>query len=769
MTDQPKDTPSSTPPPMGDDAATATRRDVLGAFGLAGAGMLAGGVIGHVVAGGLPERSGPATSVALKKPYVPGAEHFGSREEKWVATSCAQCTAGCGIRVRVVEGRAVRIDGNPANPINRGGIGPRGLAGLQALYDADRIPGPLVREGGNLVPIPWDRAIAMLVDKLGAARKEAPESLLVMSGRERGVVHDLWARFCQAFGTPNFVDGRPSRSSILAQATMATLGVFEVPTFDWSHAKSVLSLGAGLLEDSCQLVYLARSAADTRRGKFGERTRIVHAGPMFDLSANAADQWLRIHTGSSAPLALGIAHVLLRDKLADHSVETAPGFAAFAQMVSNGFSPAAVSEMTGLEPETIEELAHDLAERRPSFVYADERTFAFSNGWETALAVLSLNALLGAIGTLVHIQPQPPYAEWPATEVDEAARNAATKPRLDGAGTSAFELARAVHETLPDAITANPPHVLLLDYANPAYARKQPERWKQALAKVPFIVSFSPFRDESVETLAHLVLPDHTYLERWDDAAAAPSVGGAVAGIRRPVVAALFDTRSTGDVLVQVARALGGSIAKSFPWEDTRVALEARLRGLFEARRGSIIEAHERAFYDRMYAEGFWVDTDVPAVSLRPFVFRAEFTEAKWDGAEAEFPLKLIAYRPVGYAEGSGANLPWLRQLRVRPNSFRTTETVASIHPATVEGLENGDRLRVESPFGAIEVLARLDARMAKDTIAIPMGGGHEAFGRWAKGRGANVMRLLAPGPAAHTGANSLSTTRVRVKREVQS
>ena len=129
----------------------------------------------------------------------------------------------------------------------------------------------------------------------------------------------------------------------------------------------------------------------------------------------------------------------------------------------------------------------------------------------------------------------------------------------------------------------------------------------------------------------------------------------------------------------------------------------------------------------------------------------------------------LLAYRPLGYAEGSGANLPWLRQLRMRPNGFRTTETVASIHPSAVPGVESGDKLRVESPFGSIEVLVRLDPRMAPDTIAIPMGGGHEAYGRWAKGKGANVMKLLPSGPAPHTGSNVTNTTRVRVKREVTS
>src|SRR3990170_7102933 len=71
---------------------------------------------------------------ALAKPSVPGAERWSRGEEKWVASSCGMCPAGCGIRVRVMEGRAVKIEGNPEHPLNRGGLGPKGSAGLQMLY-----------------------------------------------------------------------------------------------------------------------------------------------------------------------------------------------------------------------------------------------------------------------------------------------------------------------------------------------------------------------------------------------------------------------------------------------------------------------------------------------------------------------------------------------------------------------------------------------------------------------------------------------------------
>ena len=123
----------SEPPPPPREAAPAeadvSRRDALTALGLAGAAVIAGGVVGHKMSHPTATQAVPLTSLAFAKPYVRGAEHFGRHEERWISTSCGQCTAGCGVRVRVVEGRAVRIEGNDKNPLNRGGIGPRPDAG----------------------------------------------------------------------------------------------------------------------------------------------------------------------------------------------------------------------------------------------------------------------------------------------------------------------------------------------------------------------------------------------------------------------------------------------------------------------------------------------------------------------------------------------------------------------------------------------------------------------------------------------------------------
>ena len=756
------------------------------------------------------EHHNAAFNLALDKPPVPGMDRFSTHEERWVNTSCAQCPAGCGIRVRVVEGRAVRIEGNPTNPLNRGGIGPRGLAGLQALYDADRITGPMVRTGGQLAAAPWEQAIKQVVDKLSDLRtKKQAHRVVVMSGRERGMVHELWHRFCDAYGTPNFVES--GRSTVMSQAMKDALGTYTIPAFDWGGAGFVLSMEAGLLEDSCQSVYFTRVAAELRRGRGGGRARIVHLGATFDLSAYNADEWIQIVPGTSGAVALGIAHLLVKTGRFDRNFvhDHATGFDECATALEN-YTPAKVAAITGLTEATIERLANEVADARAAFAIVDERSTSFSNGVGTAHAALTLNALVGAIGRAeggMTIEPTPPFADWPAVKRDEVALAGLAQPRVDGAGTAAFPLSRGVHEALPDALLGpNPPEVLILFHANPAWARAQPKRWREALAKVPLIISFSPFRDETVDEFAHVVLPDHSYLERWEDAGAAPGTGKPVAGIRRPVVEPMYDTRASSDVLLAIARGIGGAVADSLPWPTFTKAMEARLIGLFDSHRGAtdgknaaqraadnakgigsgqpvvadkpvpaVLDAGAavsrgassrgaRELLDQIYTDGFWADLDAPAEPVA-FRFNATWQPPQWDGDPASFPLALVVYRPLGFSEGSGANQPWLRHLRTLPGQ-RPFAAPVSMNPADAPGFHEDDEIEVTSPYGAVSVRVRLDHRVKPGTLMMPLGGGHTAMGRWAKGVGVNPMQLVKSGPAAGSGANAICTTRVRVARK---
>jgi anaerobic selenocysteine-containing dehydrogenase len=372
-----------------------------------------------------------------------------------------------------------------------------------------------------------------------------------------------------------------------------------------------------------------------------------------------------------------------------------------------------------------------------------------------------------------------------------------------------------VLDALPEAILSGHPYAidsLLLYYANPLYSRPDPDRWRKALANVPFIVSFSPFMDETVSELADLVLPDHSYLERWEDAAPAPSIGIAAFGVRQPVVEPLYSTRSTGDVLIQLAKAIGAPLDEAFPFEDFKDAMKKRVVGIFSAKRGSIVEEKGSEFLKRLYATGYWNDDAYPfesfADTLRTPSKKLEFfsqamwkslsdaarTAGKpagewlaahglpadldracmpghdavsWQGDPAAHPLELILHKPNSYPVGGGANQPWLMELTPWTGR-RTYTTEADLHPDTAHaaGIADGDRVEVASSVGTIEVVARTTKAVLPGIVRIPQGGGHTAFGRFARGWGANVMRIVAADPERSlSGVPPLCGTRVAIRK----
>ncbi len=746
-----------------------SRRDAMRAMGVASAASAAA-VVGCKRGYHSPDEE--PTSRALAKPYVPGAEAYGTYEERWFPSACGQCPAACGVRVRVVQGRAVRVEGDRNNPLNRGGIGPRGLSSLQGLYDADRITGPLRRHGDKLVPISWDEALEELAAELWKLRTRGrADGLLVWCGHERGLMRGLLARFARVFGTPNFVDGRAGRTGVLAQAMRVLSGVEEVPVFDWEHARMILSLEAGLLEDSCQSVYFTRVAAELRRGE-GRRARFVHAGPIFDLCAYNADEWLRVRPGTSGALALGLCNALMKrfpseTALPADLAANVGGPAGFMNLVAR-FTPKYVETVVGVSPKALHGLADELWHRRPSFVVVDERSLSYSNGFDTAMAAMALNAMLGAFWEPVggvRAAPVAPFRPWPPPKLDSDAKAGLARPRLDHADK--FPHAGSVHETIPESLEAlgdARPEIALLYHANPAFARQQPARWRRALEKIPLIVSFSPFRDETVESLADLVLPDHTFLERWDITTPAPALDRALIGLRLPTVAALHDTRSTGDVVVELARRIGGPIADAFKWESYRDAVEFRLKGICDVNRGNLTAKTPRELLAKMGKTGFWIDRRVEKPVPIKVSLSGQYTEPTWSGDADAYPLKLIVFRPHGYAEGSGANLPWLRYLRSRPDS-KEWDFSARVHPSSAPGVGRGEQVALESAHGTIRLPVTLDRRMPEQYIAVPMGWGHQALGRWARGYGANVLDLVDATPARETGGAVLSATRVRLIR----
>jgi anaerobic selenocysteine-containing dehydrogenase len=531
------------------------------------------------------------------------------------------------VRVKLVQGKAINIEGNPLYPINRGGICPKGITGLQGLYDPDRIKGPMKQVGGRgsgrWQRLSWEDAIGEVAAKLRALRERGDaHTVAILGGQYRGLMHQLLARFAQAYGTPNYLRNTACEEGS-AIPNELTQGIHDLFGYDLERTRYVLSFGTSLLEAWWSPVRTALAYAQLRQGGGGARAKIIQVDPRFSMTAAKADEWVPINPGTDAALALGMAQVMLKEGLYDREFLAAHAFGfedwtdgagmahlGFKTVVLRDYGLDRVSQITGVPMKSIIRLAREFSGVKPAVAVAERGASMHSNGIYTRMAIHALNALVGSIDVPggVVFPHKVPLKALPPLALDEHARQGLAMPRLDGVApltspTSAprqpgevpalYPLASTLLQRLPEAIAQQQPYplnALFLYMTNPLFSSPHPARWAQALQKIPFVVSFSPHMDES-STRADLILPDHTYLERWQDDPMLPIASYTVFGLRQPAVKPLYDTLHTGDAVIRLAQALGGSVAQAFPWQDFVAVLRYSVQGIYEAQTGDVVEA----------------------------------------------------------------------------------------------------------------------------------------------------------------------------------
>ncbi len=721
--------------------------------------------------------------------------------------TCRLCAGGCGLSARVVDGHVVKLDGNPFHPNNQGRLCPKGQAGLQVLYDPDRIKMPMRRvEGQGWQQISWSEALGEIAGKLQTLRGSGhPEQLVFLHDGKRGPTSDLIARFCRAFGTPNDVRYSTHSADGTPLAHWLTQGWSEHAGYDWENTDYLLCFGGALLEAWQPLVRQLRGYSRMRRGRPHRRAKIVQIESRASVTAAKADEWVSVRPGTEGALALGIAHVIVRDEIfdADFVAEHTFGFedwtddagnlhTGFRVLVLRDYAPDHVSTITGVAEETIERLAREFAAARPAAVAAGDVS-GYSNSLYSQWAVHTLNALVGSIDAPGGVlrQMEAPLASWPEPTLDEIAAQGLAQPRADGAATAEFPLSESVPHALTQA--PYPIEVLFLYHTNPVYDNPS-GGWQTAIENVPLVVSFSPYLDETSEH-ADLLLPDCTYLEKWFLEPLEPSLGHPAVGLGQPIVEPLYDTRNTADVLIELARAVGGPVGAAMPWNGFVEAIREQAQGLYQAGYGLPSADTFDEFWAELRARGVWYEQPyefgqwerVFATPSGKFEFASRVLQERlaalgapfesedlspryrppiFEGDESEHPFHLRTFKMITYTERWGANLPWLQEvygLHVQEK----WDSWVEIHPETAHslGIADGERVRLESPQGSIECKARLWSGTPCDVVSVPLGQGHTSGGRWAENRGVNPNEIIAPLVDSQSGELASQSTRVRIRR----
>jgi anaerobic selenocysteine-containing dehydrogenase len=323
-----------------------------------------------------------------------------------------------------------------------------------------------------------------------------------------------------------------------------------------------------------------------------------------------------------------------------------------------------------------------------------------------------------------------------------------------------------------NALTKANPKLLMLYNANPVFSGPPGLQVRDAIAKIPYIVSFGSFLDET-SALADLILPDHAPLESWLDDVPESGAAGMVASLAAPAVHPLHDTRAMPDVLLDLARGLGGNIAAAVPYK----AYDEMLRAAFVPLRkhaGSITGADDDDdFWDKVQDQGGWwnVSESVQAVrpappSAAPASAPAKLADPQFDGAAAVYPFYFLPYASQAFRDGSLAHLPWLQEM---PDVLTTAmwSSWIELNPKTAErlGVGQGDLVEIASQHGKLSAPVMLSPGIAPDVMAMPIGQGHENFGRYANDRGANPFSILASLTEQQTGSLAWAATRVKLTK----
>ena len=672
--------------------------------------FLSGGVLAATAGLALdacaPDSYGIIPILIPEEPFVPG-------EESWLASTCFECGANCGIRVRKIDGRLVKVEGDPEDPASRGGICARGQALPQAMYHPDRIQGPLVREGergsGQWKKVSWDEALDRIASELSRSRDGGNEPWCgFLTGDVTGHRLQMVERFLAAMGEGRRLRHVPFDRARIRRAHEVATGHLSLFDFDMAQASYVVSFGAEILESDRSPVRFARALAEMRQGRPGRRGKLVMVGPRLSLTAANADEWIPARPDSEVDIALAVSSILLQRGLHDSGFTGSRGtdFVAFQDFLLARAKPADVAERTGIPLKRIERLALELAEHRPAVALAGDASAGSRRGVALALAVSHLNALLGAYsddGLLRSEAPVPGFA-----------RELPDSPSLAAELLSGRAL----------------PRVLFVADTNPMHSLPPSSGLGEALSQ-SFLVSFASFPDETMQ-MADVVLPESMSFERFEDALPEFSLAP-FARLSGPLlIRPIYDSRSMPDALIALAHRM--EMREFFPWESYEQSLREAWAPLGP--------------WDERLARGGFVGEAVRelvafATPDRRYRFATEPLEAAL-GETGSAGRTLHIYPSTAFGDGSSARLPYLQDLADPVTGVRWGSVVEIAEGDARElGIRSGDRVELTVGDRTVTAPAHVSQGIVPGVVALAAGQGHTASGRHADGRGINAYSLL--------------------------
>lgn len=632
----------------------------------------------------------------------------GNNLNTYVRTTSKMCPSATGIRVRLVDGRPVRVIGDNEHPLSRGGVSALAAAEVQMRYSPERLKRPLKKSpDGTFVSISWEEAETLLISALGKAR--GPEGVVCVSGDENGTMNELLSALTHSLGSAHFFL-MPSESQPTASAWKLMGGKGRVG-YDFAHSDYVLAIGADVLDTWGPVVSNRRAWGDARPQDAEPAMRLAYAGPAQNATAVGADLWLPIKPGTEVVFGLGLINRLQ----ASGRVNLPAGAGPLLELAA-AWTPDKVSAVTGLSEERLVAVVEGLLNAKAPLIVPGS---ALGQGGAAAPLIIgmALNVLLDRVNKDGGMRILP-------------VTDSVVKGGLNCVDMQAGDFTAFTAEVASGKRGGG--RTLLFYEANPVYAMPSGDAVNALFEKSGYAVSFSCFLDETA-LRCDLVIPSALGLERQDDVAYPFGVGENVYALTKPVAKPLFEARPAGDVLLGICRAVG--FEPGFKSMEDLFRAKAKAVG---ANWKKLQTGECNVSRETLPATGLKVPMDVLAAAVEkidaegilvtPVVRRALGTART---AIPPFNTKTITREEL-----------FLNQLVVRLNGATATRL----------GLRQGNRVRVSNALGTISARVGIDEGVTNDTVAMTTGFGHTAFEAFNSRKGENVMRLYTSATEPGTG-----------------
>ncbi len=524
--------------------------------------------------------AGGAALSAAKEPLMKGGKDFSPATGKArtaIPSACWQCVTRCPMVGYVGDGRLVKIGGQPDSIRTEGKLCAKGQAGVNQVYDPDRILYPMKRVGkrgeGKWKRISWDEALDDVAARLKKLRDEGtPEKFMFHYGRMKGSSSKLIKSvFLAAYGTKTIGNHTSICEGGKWTAQELTWGS-HYDNWDFDNTRFVLNFGSNCFEAHTNHTPVAHRLV---RALVDRDVRMVTFDVRLSNTAAKSTEWVPLKPGTDGAIALAMCNVVMAEDLYRGEGEAFLQFcrvtkdpnASLADKVAvlkahlAQYTPEWAEGISGVSAERIRAIAREFAIAKPACVISYRGAVAHQNGNDTERAIQMLAAITGNVdnpgGRCKAVGAKWKYPKGPKEKPKGKKLNI-----LDGfpgqAALPTHHMSHHVLKMIKDG-SAGRPEVYMWYCYTPVYANGDVGENIDVLKDetlIPFSVCVSPFYDESA-ALADLILPDATYLERWDWEDMVSPTQVPEFYIRQPVVKPLGEVRDFADVCCELAERMG--------------------------------------------------------------------------------------------------------------------------------------------------------------------------------------------------------------------